>query len=165
MLANTKWAPANKGYFSGGGFSSQYISKGEMPVTMVRVNLVDKLGPVIQVAEGYTVELPDKVTHTLLDRTDPTWPSIWFAPTLTGEGAFTDVYSVMANWGANHGAFAYGHIGADILTLASMLRIPVSMHNIPADKVYRPHAWSAFGTTNLEDADYRACAAYGPLYK
>ena len=165
MLADTKWAPANKGYFRGGGFSSQYISKGEMPVTMVRVNLVDKLGPVIQVAEGYTVELPDKVTHTLLDRTDPTWPSIWFAPTLTGEGAFTDVYSVMANWGANHGAFAYGHIGADILTLASMLRIPVSMHNIPADKVYRPHAWSAFGTTNLEDADYRACAAYGPLYK
>ena len=165
MLADTKWAPANKGYFRGGGFSSQYISKGEMPVTMVRVNLVDKLGPVIQVAEGYTVELPDKVTHTLLDRTDPTWPSIWFAPTLTGEGAFTDVYSVMANWGANHGAFAYGHIGADILTLASMLRIPVSMHNVPADKVYRPHAWSAFGTTNLEDADYRACAAYGPLYK
>ena len=165
MLADTKWAPANKGYFRGGGFSSQYISKGEMPVTMVRVNLVDKLGPVIQVAEGYTVELPDKVTHTLLDRTDPTWPSIWFAPTLTGEGAFTDVYSVMANWGANHGAFAYGHIGADILTLASMLRIPVSMHNVSKEKVYRPHAWSAFGTTNLEDADYRACAAYGPLYK
>ncbi len=165
MLEATKWAPANKGYFRGGGFSSQYISKGEMPVTMIRVNLVDKLGPVIQIAEGYTVELPDNVTHALLDRTDPTWPSIWFAPTLTGEGAFTDVYSVMANWGANHGASVYGHIGADIITLASMLRIPVSMHNVPVEKIYRPHAWSAFGTTNPEDADYRACAAYGPLYK
>ena len=165
MLEATKWAPANKGYFRGGGFSSQYVSKGEMPVTMVRVNLVDKLGPVIQIAEGYTVELPDKVNHALLDRTDPTWPSIWFAPSLTGEGAFTDAYSVMANWGANHGAIVYGHVGADIITLASMLRIPVSMHNVPADKVYRPHAWSAFGTTNTEDADYRACAAYGPLYK
>ena len=165
MLVATKWAPANKGYFRGGGFSSQYVSKGEMPVTMVRVNLVDKLGPVIQIAEGYTVELPDKVNHALLDRTDPTWPSIWFAPSLTGEGAFTDVYSVMANWGANHGASVYGHVGADIITLASMLRIPVSMHNIPAEKIYRPHAWSAFGTTNTEDADYRACAAYGPLYK
>ena len=165
MLVATKWAPANKGYFRGGGFSSQYVSKGEMPVTMVRVNLVDKLGPVIQIAEGYTVELPDKVNHALLDRTDPTWPSIWFAPSLTGEGAFTDVYSVMANWGANHGASVYGHVGADIITLASMLRIPVSMHNVPADKIYRPHAWSAFGTTNTEDADYRACAAYGPLYK
>ena len=165
MLEATKWAPANKGYFRGGGFSSQYVSKGEMPVTMVRVNLVDKLGPVIQIAEGYTVELPDKVNHALLDRTDPTWPTIWFAPSLTGEGAFTDVYSVMANWGANHGASVYGHVGADIITLASMLRIPVSMHNVPADKIYRPHAWSAFGTTNTEDADYRACAAYGPLYK
>ena len=165
MLEATKWAPANKGYYRGGGFSSQYVSKGEMPVTMVRVNLVDKLGPVIQIAEGYTVELPDKVNHALLDRTDPTWPSIWFAPSLTGEGAFTDVYSVMANWGANHGASVYGHVGADIITLASMLRIPVSMHNVPADKIYRPHAWSAFGTTNTEDADYRACAAYGPLYK
>ena len=165
MLEATKWAPANKGYFRGGGFSSQYVSKGEMPVTMVRVNLVDKLGPVIQIAEGYTVELPDKVNHALLDRTDPTWPSIWFAPSLTGEGAFTDVYSVMANWGANHGASVYGHVGADIITLASMLRIPVSMHNVPADKIYRPHAWYAFGTTNTEDADYRACAAYGPLYK
>ncbi len=165
ILEATKWAPANKGYFRGGGFSSQYISKGEMPVTMVRVNLVDKLGPVIQIAEGYTVELPDAVTHSLLDRTDPTWPSLWFAPTLTGEGAFKDVYSVMANWGANHGASVFGHVGADIITLASMLRIPVSMHNVPAEKIYRPHAWSAFGTTNPEDADYRACAAYGPLYK
>ena len=165
MLEATRWAPANKGYFRGGGFSSQYVSRGEMPVTMVRVNLVDKLGPVIQIAEGYTVELPDEVNHALLDRTDPTWPSLWFAPTLTGEGAFKDVYSVMANWGANHGASVYGHVGADIITLASMLRIPISMHNVAPEKIYRPHAWSAFGSANPEDADYRACAAYGPLYK
>ncbi|NLB16108.1 MAG: L-fucose isomerase, partial [Clostridiales bacterium] len=134
MLANTKWAPANKCYFRGGGFSSQYISRGEMPVTMVRVNLVDGLGPVIQIAEGYTVELPDEVSLKILARTDPTWPSLWFAPTLTGKGAFTGVYDVMANWGANHGASCYGHVGADIITLASMLRIPVSMHNVPEEK-------------------------------
>lgn len=165
MLGATKWAPANKGYFRGGGFSSQYISHGEMPVTMVRVNLVDKLGPVLQVAEGWTVEIPDEVTQVLLDRTDPTWPSIWFAPRLTGSDAFRDVYSVMANWGANHGASVYGHVGADILTLASMLRIPVSLHNVPDEKIFRPHAWSAFGTRDLEGADYRACKAYGPLYR
>ncbi len=164
ILENTKWAPANKGYFRGGGFSSQYSTKGEMPVTMVRVNLIDKLGPVIQIAEGYTVDLPEDVNATLLNRTDPTWPSTWFAPRLTGKGAFKDVYSVMANWGANHGAFAYGHIGADIITLASMLRIPVAMHNVCECKIYRPHAWAAFGTDNAEGADYRACAAYGPLY-
>jgi len=164
MLEGTKWSPANKDYFRGGGYSSQYHSVGEMPVTMIRLNYIDKLGPVLQIAEGYTVEIPDDVTNTLLDRTDPTWPSIWFAPTLTGEGAFTDVYNVMANWGANHGAFTYGHIGADIITLASMLRIPVSMHNVSAEKIYRPHAWSAFGTAELESADYRACAAYGPIY-
>ena len=164
ILENTKWAPANKGYFRGGGFSSQYSTKGEMPVTMVRVNLVDKLGPVIQIAEGYTVDLPDDVNATLLNRTDPTWPSTWFAPILTGKGAFKDVYSVMANWGANHGAFAYGHVGADIITLASMLRIPVAMHNVCECRIYRPHAWAAFGTDNAEGADYRACAAYGPLY-
>ena len=164
ILENTKWAPANKGYFRGGGFSSQYSTKGEMPVTMVRVNLIDKLGPVIQIAEGYTVDLPDDVNATLLNRTDPTWPSTWFAPILTGKGAFKDVYSVMANWGANHGAFAYGHIGADIITLASMLRIPVAMHNVCECRIYRPHAWAAFGTDNAEGADYRACAAYGPLY-
>ena len=165
-MAKVKWAPANKGYFRGGGFSSQYSSEGEMPVTMVRLNIVDHLGPVLQVAEGYTVELPDEVDKTLLMRTDPTWPSLWFAPRLDPENeAFKDVYSVMANWGANHGASVYGHVGADILTLASMLRIPVSMHNVPADKVYRPHAWTAFGTKDQEGADYRACAAYGPLYK
>jgi L-fucose isomerase len=165
MLANTKWAPANKCYFRGGGFSSQYISRGEMPVTMVRVNLVDGLGPVIQIAEGYTVELPDEVSLKILARTDPTWPSLWFAPTLTGKGAFTGVYDVMANWGANHGASCYGHVGADIITLASMLRIPVSMHNVPEEKIYRPHAWNSFGTFDKEGADYRACEVYGPLYK
>ena len=165
MLANTKWAPANKCYFRGGGFSSQYISRGEMPVTMVRVNLVDGLGPVIQIAEGYTVELPDEVSLKILARTDPTWPSLWFAPNLTGKGAFTGVYDVMANWGANHGASCYGHVGADIITLASMLRIPVSMHNVPEEKIYRPHAWNSFGTFDKESADYRACEVYGPLYK
>ncbi|NLZ36758.1 MAG: L-fucose isomerase [Clostridiales bacterium] len=165
MLANTKWAPANKCYFRGGGFSSQYISRGEMPVTMVRVNLVDGLGPVIQIAEGYTVELPDEVSLKILARTDPTWPSLWFAPNLTGKGAFTGVYNVMANWGANHGASCYGHVGADIITLASMLRIPVSMHNVPEEKIYRPHAWNSFGTFDKESADYRACEVYGPLYK
>ena len=119
----------------------------------------------MQIAEGYTLNLPDDVDATILNRTDPTWPSTYFAPNLTGCGAFTDVYSVMANWGANHGAFTYGHVGADIITLASMLRIPVSMHNVPKERIYRPHCWSAFGTADLEGADYRACAAYGPLYK
>lgn len=165
MLSVTKWAPANKLYFRGGGFSSQFSTDCEMPITVVRVNYVDHLGPVMQVAEGHTVKLPQQVNDTLLNRTDPTWPSTWFAPRLTGKGAFTDVYSVMANWGANHGAFTYGHVGADVLTLASMLRIPVSMHNIPENRVYRPHSWSAFGTSDPEGADYRACAAYGPLYK
>lgn len=165
MLGATKWAPANKGYFRGGGFSSQYSTKGEMPVTMVRVNIVEGLGPVIQIAEGYTVDMPDEVNAAILNRTDPTWPSTYFAPILTGSGAFADVYGVMANWGANHGAFAYGHVGADIITLAAMLRIPVSMHNVPDGRVYRPHSWSAFGTADPESADYRACAAYGPLYR
>lgn len=163
-LENTSWAPANKGYFRGGGFSSQYSTQGQMPVTMVRLNLIDKLGPILQIAEGYTVDLPADVNKTLLDRTDPTWPSTWFVPNLTGKGAFKDVYSVMANWGANHGAFTYGHIGADIITLASMLRIPVSMHNVCECEIYRPHSWAAFGTDNLESADYRACDAYGSLY-
>lgn len=165
MLAATKWAPANKGYFRGGGFSSQFYAKGEMPVTLVRLNMIDGLGPAIQIAEGYTVDIPDNVNKMLVDRTDPTWPSIWFAPKITGKGAFTDIYSVMANWGANHGAFTYGHIGADIITLASMLRIPVNMHNVCDSRIYRPHAWSAFGTEDLESADYRACAVYGPIYK
>ncbi|MEG0771143.1 MAG: L-fucose isomerase [Clostridia bacterium] len=163
-LESTKWASANLQYFRGGGFSSQFSTHGEMPVTMARVNLIDGLGPVLQIAEGYTVDLPAEVDKTLLYRTDKTWPSTWFTPNLTGEGAFTDVYSVMANWGANHGAFSYGHVGADLITLASMLRIPVSMHNVPDEKIYRPHSFNAFGTADKESADFRACAAYGPLY-
>lgn len=164
-LKATDWCQANLGYFRGGGFSSHFKTEAEMPVTMLRMNVIDGLGPVLQIAEGYTVTVPDDVQDILWERTDPTWPSTWFVPRLTGEGAFKDVYSVMANWGANHGAFTYGHIGADIITLAAMLRIPVNMHNVPADKIFRPHAWSAFGTENAEGADYRACANYGALYK
>ncbi|MBC8570397.1 L-fucose isomerase [Zongyangia hominis] len=161
----TDWCPASLGYFRGGGFSSHFKTDAEMPVTMMRLNLVDGLGPVLQIAEGYTVTLPDEVHHTLDERTDPTWPTTWFAPRITWEGAFTDVYSVMANWGANHGSLTYGHVGADLITLASMLRIPVALHNVPREKIFRPHAWSAFGTKDLESADYRACGTYGPLYK
>ena len=131
---------------------------------MTRINLIKGLGPVLQIAEGYTCDLPEDVDAILQKRTDPTWPTTWFAPRLTGKGAFTDVYSVMANWGANHGAFSYGHIGADLITLASMLRIPVCMHNVPEEKIYRPSAWNAFGTNDLEGADYRACDNFGPLY-
>lgn len=164
-LSKTKWCQANLEYFRGGGFSSQFKTEAEIPVTMLRLNMVDGLGPVLQVAEGYTVLLPEEVHTILLNRTDRTWPSTWFAPKLTGKGAFKDVYSVMANWGANHGAFTYGHIGADILTLASMLRIPVSMHNVDENDIFRPHSWSAFGTNDLEGSDFRACVNYGPLYK
>ena len=164
-LEKTTWCPANRGYFRGGGFSSHFETEGIMPVTLTRLNLIDGLGPVLQIAEGYTVDLPEKVNHTLLYRTDPTWPSTWFAPILTDKGAFTDTYSVMANWGANHGAFCYGHKGADLITLASMLRIPVSMHNVDDKNIFRPHSWSAFGTADKEGADYRACANYGPMYK
>jgi len=163
-LAKTQWCPAEVEYFRGGGFSSKFETEGTMPVTMSRLNLVDGLGPVMQIAEGYTVELPEKVNKTLLDRTAPTWPSTWFAPILTGKGAFKDVYSVMGNWGANHGAFCYGHKGADIITLCAMLRIPVSMHNVAEHDIFRPHVWSAFGTADREGADYRACENYGPLY-
>ena len=163
-LKATTWPCANLGYFRGGGFSSSYSTKGIMPCTFARVNLVKGLGPAIQIVEGYTVELPENVNKTLLDRTDKTWPSTWFTPILTGTDSFKDVYSVMANWGANHGAFVYGHIGADMITLASMLRIPVSLHNISEDRIYRPHAWASFGTKDLEGADYRACANYGSLY-
>jgi len=161
----TTWGPANLPYFRGGGFSSTFRTRACMPMTMVRVNLIEGLGPVLQIAEGYTVDLPDDVHNTINLRTDPTWPTTYFAPTVTGNDAFTDVYSVMANWGANHCSLSYGHIGADLLTLASMLRIPVSMHNVDTAKVYRPAAWSAFGTKDLEGADYRACANFGPLYK
>ena len=163
-LENTQWPPANKGYFRGGGYSSLFKTAGEMPVTMSRLNLVKGVGPVLQIAEGWTVELPDEI-HTVLDkRTDPTWPTTWFVPRLADNDAFKDVYSVMANWGANHGAISYGHIGADLITLASILRIPVNMHNVSSDQIFRPSAWSAFGT-DKEGADYRACATYGPLYK
>ncbi len=163
-LDNTKFCPAVREYFRGGGYSTQFKTAGQMPVTMSRVNLVKGLGPVLQIAEGYTVELENDV-HDILDkRTNPTWPTTWFAPKLTGKGAFKDVYSVMANWGANHGAISAGHIGADLITLASMLRIPVSMHNVDDSKVFRPSAWNAFGE-NKEGADYRACENFGPLYK
>ena len=164
MLGAVKWAPANRGYFRGGGFSSSFSTTGEMPVTMIRLNYVDGVGATMQLAEGYTVELPREVNSALLNRTDPTWPSTWFVPVLTGKGAFTDVYHVMACWGANHGAFVYGHVGQDLLTLASMLRIPVSMHNVSREP-FRPHSWFAFGTESAEGADMRACAFYGPLYK
>ena len=164
-LDATDWCRANYEYFRGGGFSSHFRCKAEMPVTMLRVNVVDGIGPVLQIAEGYTANLPDEIHTTIDKRTDPTWPTTWFAPRLTGKGAFKDVYSVMANWGANHGVTVYGHVGADLITLASMLRIPVNMHNVDENKIFRPHAWSAFGTENLESADYRACAEYGPLYK
>jgi L-fucose isomerase len=135
-----------------------------MPVTLVRLNHVAGVGPVLQLAEGYTVNLPKEVAKTLEDRTNPTWPSTWFAPNVTGHGAFRDVYTVMNNWGANHGAFSYGHIGADLIALCALLRIPVCMHNVDPDKVFRPASWSAFGTSEPESGDYRACAAYGPLY-
>lgn len=164
-LDATDWCPADLFYFRGGGYSSHFNTKAVMPVTMVRINNIAGLGPVLQIAEGYTVELPENVHEKLEKRTDPTWPTTWFVPNLTGEGAFKDVYSVMANWGANHGSFNYGHIGKDLITLASMLRIPVSMHNVNEDELFRPHAWAAFGTKDTETADYRACQNYGPIYK
>ena len=163
-LKATKWPPADTGYFRGGGFSSQFDTKGTMPVTISRVNLVKGLGPVLQLAEGWTVELPEKMNKILTDRTNPTWPTTWFAPILTGRGPFTNVYSVMANWGANHSASSYGHIGADLITLASILRIPVCMHNVAEEKVFRPSSWNAFGM-DKEGSDYRACQTYGALYK
>jgi L-fucose isomerase len=163
-LDATTWYPADCGYFRGGGFSSKFISKGGMPVTMSRINLIKGLGPVLQIAEGWTAELPAEVHQVLDDRTNKTWPTTWFAPRLTGEGNFHDVYSVMNNWGANHGAFSYGHIGADLITLASMLRIPVCMHNVDEAKIFRPSSWAAYGM-NMEGADYRACQTYGALYK
>ncbi len=164
-LAATHWCPANRDYFRGGGFSSNFLTKGGMPVTMTRLNLVKGLGPVLQIAEGWTAELDPEIHHILDERTDPTWPTTWFVPRLMpGRDAFKDVYSVMNNWGANHGALSYGHIGSDLITLASILRIPVCMHNIPDEQIFRPAAWNAFGM-DKEGADYRACANYGPVYK
>lgn len=162
-LEATDWCRADYEYFRGGGFSSHFKTDAQMPVTMARLNIVEGLGPVMQIAEGWTTVLDESV-HKLLDqRTDPTWPTTWFVPRLTGTGAFTDVYSVMANWGANHGAWVYGHVGQDLITLCSMLRIPVSMHNVDSSKIYRPHEWSAFGTQDPEAADFRACREYGPM--
>ena len=163
-LEATEWCEADNGYFRGGGFSSRYLTKATMPATMIRLNLVKGLGPVLQICEGYTVELPDEVSDKLWKRTDYTWPCTWFAPRTTGEGAFKTAYDVMNNWGANHGAISYGHIGADLITLASILRIPVCMHNVPEEDIFRPAAWNAFGM-DKEGQDFRACAAYGPLYK
>jgi L-fucose isomerase len=163
-LEVTEWYPATTEYFRGGGFSSGFLTRGAMPVTMSRLNLIKGLGPVLQIAEGYTVDLPEEVYRTLNERTDPTWPTHWFVPNLTGSGPFRDVYSVMYNWGANHGAVSYGHIGGDLIALASMLRIPVCMHNVPEERIFRPSAWSAFGAMDPQGADYRACANFGPLY-
>lgn len=163
-LAATRWSPADRDYFRGGGFSSTFLSRGGMPVTMSRVNIVDGQGPVLQLAEGWTVDVDPEIFEIINKRTDKTWPTTWFAPRLTGKSAFKDVYSVMNNWGANHGAISYGHIGQDLITLASMLRIPVCMHNVDEDKIFRPAAWNAFGMEK-EGADYRACANFGPIYK
>lgn len=160
----TTWPYADLGYFRGGGYSSRFVTRAEMPVTMMRLNLVKGLGPVMQIAEGWTVSVPDEVTHKLWERTDYTWPCTWFAPRITGKGAFKTAYDVMNNWGANHGAISYGHIGADLITMCSMLRIPVCMHNVDEEKIYRPASWNAFGM-DKEGQDYRACQTYGPLYK
>lgn len=165
-LDATFWHPAHQGYFRGGGFSSRVLTRGGMPITMSRINLIKGLGPVLQIAEGYTVDLPPEVHQALDDRTDPSWPTAWFVPNLTGTGIFTDVYSVMNHWGANHGSFSYGHIGSDLITLASMLRIPVAMHNVAEETLFRPNAWHAFGIdASSMGADYRACANYGPMYR
>ncbi len=163
-LDATTWYPANTEYFRGGGFSSNFLTRGGMSCTMSRINWVKGLGPVIQIAEGWTVDIDPEVHKTLNERTDKTWPTTWFVPRLTDDPNFKDVYSVMNNWGANHGAISYGHIGADLITLASMLRIPVCMHNVEEDEIFRPAAWNAFGM-DKEGADYRACTTYGPLYK
>ena len=164
MMGATTWPYADLGYFRGGGYSSRFVTRAEMPATMIRLNLIKGLGPVLQIVEGWTVKLPDEVTDKLWKRTDYTWPCTWFAPRITGKGAFKSAYDVMNNWGANHGAISYGHIGADLITMCSMLRIPVCMHNVCEDDIYRPAAWNAFGM-DKEGQDYRACEAYGPMYK
>ncbi len=164
IMKATTWNAADNGYFRGGGYSSRFLTQAEMPCTMIRLNLVRGLGPVLQIAEGWTINLPFEVSDALWKRTDYTWPCTWFAPRCTGKGAFKTAYDVMNNWGANHGAISYGHIGADIITMASILRIPVCMHNVPEEDIFRPAAWNAFGA-DKEGQDYRACAAYGPMYK
>ncbi len=164
IMKATTWNAADNGYFRGGGYSSRFLTRAEMPATMIRLNLVKGLGPVLQIAEGWTIDLPFEVSDALWKRTDYTWPCTWFAPRCTGEGAFKTAYDVMNNWGANYGAISYGHIGADLITMASILRIPVCMHNVPEKDIFRPAAWNAFGM-DKEGQDYRACAAYGPMYK
>jgi L-fucose isomerase len=164
-LNATHWRPASGDYFRGGGYSSNFLTRGGMPLTSIRINIVKGLGPVLQLAEGWSIELPEKVAATLDNRTDPTWPTTWFVPRLTNEHPFNDVYSVMNNWGANHAAMAYGHIGGDLITLCSILRIPVYMHNVADHDIFRPSAWTTFGTKDLESADFRACANFGPIYK
>jgi len=163
-LQVTSWPSAVYEYFRGGGFSSLYLSRGGMPMTMCRISLVKGLGPALQIAEGWSVDLPANVHKTLDERTNPTWPTTWFAPNVTGQGAFRDVYTVMNNWSANHGSISYGHIGADLISLASMLRIPVAMHNVAGEKIFRPSSWNLFGALELQAADYRACQNFGPLY-
>lgn len=163
-LRATTWYPANREYFPGGGFSSGYLTRGGMPATMIRLNIIKGLGPSLQIAEGYTVDLPEKVDRILEERTDRTWPTTWFAPRTNGQGPFRDAYTVMNNWGANHCGMSYGHIGGQLITLASILRIPVSMHNVAEEVIFRPSAWTAFGASDLEGADFRACENYGPLY-
>ena len=166
MMDVVEWCPADNGYFRGAGYSARFETKTEMPATMIRLNIVKNLGPVLQIVEGWTVDLPEEVSDKLWKRTDYTWPCTWFAPRTDGvDGSpFKTAYDVMNNWGANHGAISYGHIGADLITMASMLRIPVCLHNVPDADVYRPSAWNAFGA-DKEGQDFRACAAYGPLYK
>lgn len=163
-LEATRFCPADREYFRGGGFSTNFLTLGNMPVTMCRLNMVDGLGPVLQIAEGYTVDLPEEQGKILMDRTSPAWPTTWFVPNLTGSGPFRDVYSVMNNWGANHGAISYGHIGSDLITLASILRIPVCMQNVPSERIFRPKVWASYGDYDAQGADYRACAELGPLY-
>lgn len=164
ILENVTWNPADFGYFRGGGYSSRFLTNAEMPVTMVRLNLIKGLGPALQIAEGWTIQLPEEVSDILWKRTDYTWPCTWFVPRINDSPAFRTAYDVMNNWGANHGAISYGHIGADLITLCSMLRIPVSMHNVAEENIFRPAAWNAFGM-DKEGQDYRACSAYGPLYR
>ncbi len=160
----TEWCEGDLGYFRGGGYSSRFITNAEMPVTMIRLNLIKGIGPVVQIAEGWTIKLPEDVSDKIWKITDYTWPCTWFVPRTTGEGAFASAYDVMNNWGANHGAISHGHIGADVITMCSMLRIPVCMHNVAESDIFRPSAWNAFGM-DKEGQDYRACEVYGPLYK
>jgi L-fucose isomerase len=163
-LKATQWRPATKEYFRGGGFSSNFLSKGGMPMTCSRISIVKGLGPIIQIAEGWSVEIPAEIHDVLNERTDETWPSTWYVPRLTGKGAFRSVYDVMNNWSANHGSISYSHIGREMIALAAILRIPVAMHNVPNENIFRPNDWKLFGTAELEGSDYRACSHFGPLY-